>query len=180
MVARQSNERITPAGYATSDGTAGSHPNLRIHFGRRRGKKVQPNRADGHVLITRRDQMPSSTRPTRRALASNAATSIFASCWFMGRGRRCPTWPSGIRRSVAGRKDCSAAPIGMLWWWRSPISWRGSPAPCCDAENHLPPRECSRRRAREVHFRAGLPRQLRFRLRAHQQPRTAVNLRVRL
>ena len=24
----------------------------------------------------------------------------------MGRGPRCPTWPSGIRRSVAGRKDC--------------------------------------------------------------------------
>ena len=37
MVARQSNKRITPARYATSDGTSGSGPNLRIHFGRRRG-----------------------------------------------------------------------------------------------------------------------------------------------
>ena len=68
--------------------------------------------------------------------SANAATSIFASCWFMGRGRRCPTWPSGIRRSVAGRKDCSAAPIRMLWWWRlanklARIAWavlrRGEP-----------------------------------------------------
>ena len=61
----------------------------------------------------------------------------------MGRGPRCPTWPSGIRRSVAGRKDCSAAPIRMLWWWRSPTSWRGSPGQCCVAENGLPLRECS-------------------------------------
>ena len=37
--ARQSNKRMMPARYATSDGTSGSGPNLRIHFGRRRGLK---------------------------------------------------------------------------------------------------------------------------------------------